>query len=301
MNRTSPARRRTRIALALAVVAALGAPAGCSAIVGTIKATDTVEKSLATTATQIEVEMFNGTIEIAPGPDGSVSAAVKRTGVGTDAASAAADAQKIEVTLTAEGDKVVLRATYTPDPSSPDSRGASAVVKVPAAAVLILRTSNGGITASGLTGTMVADTSNAGVSVAGGMEALRVRTSNGRIAVDGGGGLITLETSNGAIDVGATDATVQAETSNGKITFAGSLGSGTSRMRTSNAAIDVTLPADASFTVDAQTSNAKIATDFSISGGSASPDRVTGSVGSGGDADLLLETSNGDIRVSAGT
>jgi len=119
--------------------------------------------------------------------------------------------------------------------------------------------------------------------------------------VQQGGGLLTLETSNGAIDVDAKDAVVEARTSNGKITFAGSLAAGTTRMRTSNATIDLTLPPDAAFSVDAQTSNARIVTDFTVAGGSASDDRLTGTAGGGGGATIILETSNNPITISAGS
>ncbi len=232
---------------------------GCSAVLPNVQASDTVGKSMSTSAKQIEV------------------------------------------TLTETGGVAILRATYAPDPNRPDRRGASAFVTVPSGAVLVLRTSNGAVTASGLSGTVLADTSNAEIAVSGGLEALRARSSNGRIAVDGGIGLITLETSNAAIDVKATAATIQAATSNGAITFAGSLADGTSRLETSNAAISVALPRDASFSIDAQTSNAKIATDFPVLGGSASDDRLTGTVGASGGATLILKTSNGDIRVVAGS
>jgi DUF4097 and DUF4098 domain-containing protein YvlB len=298
VNRSSAPGRRPRLVVAAAVIALL--TAACSGTIATTQASDTVDKSLQTSASQVDVEMFNGTIEVAAGPEGAVSATVKRTGAGANEAEALADAQKIAVTLGMEGDKAVLRAVYSPNPSSPDRRGASAVVTVPARSVLVLRTSNGAIAVTGVTGTVVADTSNAGVTAAGTLEALRVKTSNGKVVVTQGGGLLTLETSNGAIDVGASDAVVDAQTSNGKITFSGSLSAGTTRMRTSNATIDLTLPADAAFSVDAQTSNAKIATDFAITGGSASDDRLTGAAGGGGGTTIILETSNNPITISAG-
>jgi DUF4097 and DUF4098 domain-containing protein YvlB len=293
--------RGTSIVVAALATAALLAATACSRVPGTVQAGDTVERSLQTTATQIDVEMFNGAIEVTAGPAGSVTATVKRTGTGANEAEALADAQKIDVTLETEGDKAVLRAVYTPNPSSPDRRGASAVVSVPAGSVLVLRTSNGSIGISGITGTAVADTSNAAVAATGPMQALRVKTSNGKVIVSQGSGLLTLETSNGTIDVEAADAVVEARTSNGKITFTGSLAPGTSRLRTSNSAVDVTLPPGAAFSVDAQTSNSRIQSDFAISGGSATDDRLTGTAGGGGGTTLIIETSNGAITLSAGS
>ena len=302
MNRSRrPGHRPGLVPAALVAIVAILATAACTGTVATVQASDTVEKSLQTTATQIDVEMFNGTIDVAAGPEGSVTATVKRTGTGASEAEALADAQKIDVTLAMEGDRAVLRAVYTPDPSSPDRRGASARVSVPAGSVLTLRTSNGSVDVAGITGTVVADTSNAGVTSTGPLEALRVRTSNGKVVVQQGGGLLTLETSNGAIEIDAKDAVVEARTSNGKITFGGSLAAGTTRMRTSNATIDLTLPPDAAFSVDAQTSNARIVTDFTVTGGSASDDRLTGAAGGGGGTTIILETSNNPITISAGS
>lgn len=296
----SSRRRPAVIAAAFCSAALVGGLAGCSSAIATTQATDTVEKSLSTPAAQVDVEMFNGSIEVRAGPAGAVSATVTRTGTGADQAAALADAQKIDVTLTDDGGTVLLKATYTPDPAKPDRRGASAVVTVPAGSVLVLKTSNGAVAVSGVTGTVVADTSNAAITASGPMEAFRAKTSNGKVSVTGGKGLVSLETSNAGIDVQATDAIVQAETSNGAITLAGSLASGQSRLQTSNAAVSVTLPKDAALTVDAQTSNAKISSDFTISGATPTQDRVSGTIGGGGGgATLVIDTSNGNISLTA--
>ena len=302
MTGSTAQRRRARIAasgvasLAL-VLAALGV-AACGAI-GTI-ASDTVEKSLATQSTQVRVEMFNGAISVAPGPAGSVAATVPRTGVGGDTAAALADAQKIDVTLAETGGQVVLKAAYAPAPDSPDRRSAAAVVTVPAEATLILMTSNGPVTLTGVTGTVLAHTSNAPVSVTGATTALRAETSNGKIVVRDGAGLINLETSNGGIDVAAVGTVLRATTSNGPIGFAGSLAAGLSQLRTSNGGVTVALPPDAAFAFDAATSNGTVTTDFSVAGStSAAEARLAGSVGQGTGTSVVIQTSNGDIRIRA--
>ncbi len=152
---------------------------------------------------------------------------------------------------------------------------------------------------SGITGTTVAETSNASISATGPMEALRAKTSNGKVSVTDGSGLISLETSNASIDVKASDAVVQVETSNGGITFAGSLADGSSRMRTSNAPIAVTLPKDAAFTVDARDLQREDLERLPDLRRDPSQDRVSGTVGGGSAATLVLDTSNGDIRLTA--
>jgi hypothetical protein len=295
----APARHPFRVLVASAAALALVALAVAACSAGGTQASDEVEQHLATQDLQIRVEMFNGTIDVRPGPAGEVSAQVTRTGVGSDSNAALADAQLIEVTLTETDGGVVLRAVYTPDPSRPDRRGASAVVTVPPDAVLTLATSNGAVTTTGLTGTIVARTSNAAVTVTGGSAALNVRTSNGKVTVADAAGILDLETSNGAIDVAGTSVVLGAKTSNGPITFGGSLAPGVSDLETSNGKVAVTLPADASFDLDASTSNSKITTDFAVPGGTASDNHVAGHIGTGPGTGvtLIIRTSNGDIGI----
>jgi hypothetical protein len=294
------ARHPIRTAAAWAASLALVAAAVAACGIGGTTATDDVQQSLATQSLQVRVEMFNGSIDVRPGPAGTVSATVTRTGVGGDRNAALADAQLIEVTLTETDAGVVLRAIYTPEPSRPDRRGASAVVTLPPEAVLTLATSNGPVTTAGLTGTIVARTSNAPVTVTGGSAALNVQTSNGGVTVRDGAGIVDLETSNGAIDVAGTSVVLAARTSNGSITFGGSLAPGVSNLETSNARVEVTLPADASFDLDASTSNSKVTSDFGFAGGSTSSENhVAGHAGTGPGTGvtLIIRTSNAEIGI----
>lgn len=295
----SPRLLRRTVAAGAASLA-LVALAGCGSVVGEAKASDSVQQTLATRVQQVRVEMFNGPISVTPGPVGTVAATVTRTGVGGDSAAALADAQKIDVTLTETGGEVVLRAVYMPAPSSPGSRSAAAVVTVPAGATLILLSSNGPVTLSGLTGTILAHTSNAPISVTGRTTALRAQTSNGTITVRDGAGLITLETSNAVVEVAADATVLDATTSNGKVSFMGSLGRGLSQVTTSNADVSVTLPRDASFAFDASTSGGTVTTDFAVSGSTSDTDtRLAGSVGRGTGTTLVIVTSNGNVRIRA--
>jgi hypothetical protein len=223
---------------------------------------------------------------------------VTRTGVGPDEAAALADAALIDVTLAIEGRSVVLRARYSPDPASPDRRGAAAVVDVPAAAIVVLRTSNDSITSAGLTGTIAANTSNGDISITDGTHALEAKTSNGRIVVRNGAGLMNLETSNGAIHVEAFGVAVEARGSNGPITFVGSLGRGITRLSTSNHDVTITLPADASFGIDAATSGGSVVMEFPFMPTTpATETRLVGRVGSVPGTSLVVADSNGDIRI----
>jgi len=282
------------IAAASLLLAACGSAAPVA-----VTASDTVEKSIQMgTASMVQVEMFNGPITIRPGPEGTVSATVTRTGVGPDEAAALADANLIEVTLAVDGRSVVLRARYGPDPASPDRRAAAAVVTVPAHSAVVLRTSNDSISSAGLTGTIAANTSNGDISITDGTDALEARTSNGTIVIRNGAGLMRLETSNGPIDVEAFGAAVEARGSNGPIAFVGSLGRGITRLSTSNGDVTVTLPADASFGIDATTSGGSVAMEFPfVPTTPATETRLVGRVGSVPGTSLIIADSNGDIRI----
>jgi DUF4097 and DUF4098 domain-containing protein YvlB len=210
------------------------------------------------------------------------------------------DRARIQVTLDANPDgSVLLRAVYGPNPSSPNNRAASAVVEVPPAATLDLRTSNGAVTTAGVAGAVDARTSNGAVTLADLGAGATVRTSNGAVEI-AGSGILDVETSNGRVAIEGTAATVRASTSNGDLSFEGTFSDGAQQLRTSNNPITVRLPADASFALDASTSNANVTLDgFSIrTTGAASGGALQGTVGTGGPS-VILRTSNAAIVVSA--
>lgn len=138
------------------------------------------------------------------------------------------------------------------------------VVKVPAGVRLAARTVNGAVEASGLT----ADA--------------EVETVNGSVIVQTSGSA-RAETVNGSV-----------QASMGRADWASDLA-----IKTVNGSIDVTLPSSASTTLDAETVNGRIDTDFSVSGLQATKRRLSGTIGGGGRA-LSLETVNGSIHISQG-
>ncbi len=323
---TRPARQRlgamgriASVALALGIAPTV---AGCGSLLPAATASDTVSRSVTVPATStVDVRTFNGDIDVVPGPDGTVSAQVKRTGEGPSESAALADAQKIDVTLTLQGSTAILTATYTPSPDRiTGSRGAAATVTVPAGSSLKLATSNGEIAVRGVSGGVTATTSNGRVTVEDAAAAVsidatngevavrgqatrvRARTSNGAIRVDGAGGVVDIETTNGAIEVtGGRDVSLTAGTSNGRVAFTGTLAGGTQVLRNSNGPITVTLPADATFGIDASTTNGKVTTAFAVTTtGVASDKELHGTVGQGPAARISATTSNGDVSVLKG-
>lgn len=299
-----PAPRRPLAVLAALALAA-AAVAGCaelSPFAVTASGAQSLEVAIPAdaAAVAVRVEMFNGQIEVRAGDPGRVAAVVTTRGVGTSSAEAEADRAKIRVTLDANPDgSVLLRAVYQPNPASPNNRAASAVVEVPPAAALDLRTSNGEVRTRGVGGAVDVRTSNGAVTLADLGAGATVRTSNGPAEV-AGSGLLDVETSNGRITIRGTGATVRAATSNADLSFEGTLADGAQQLETSNNPITLRLPASASFRLDAKTSNADVRlVGFSITtSGATSRGSLQGSVGTGGPS-ITLRTSNAAIVVSA--
>lgn len=297
----SAPRRPLVLAAALGLVAA--AIAGCAAV-GPLaaKATSTqvLDQAISVDAAgvTVRVEMFNGSIKVRVGDAGKVHAEVQTTGVGASQSEAEADRAKIEVKLTTDASgAVLLQAVYTPKPTSPDNRSASAVVDVPAGVALDLHTSNGEVTTTGVSGGVTVDTSNGAVTLSGLAAGADVRTSNGAVSVDGTG-LMQIETSNGKVAVRGEGTSVRAHTSNGDVTYEGSFGDGAQVIETSNAAITVRIPTASHFSLDASTTNAKATAEGFAIASSGAGAALKGSVGTGGPS-VVLRTSNGAILVAA--
>lgn len=286
----------------LLVLSSLAACAADGPFTVTASGTQELDAAVGATAPDlvIRVEMFNGPIEVRAGDVGRVAATVETSGVGGSKAEAEADRAKIQVTLDANPDgSVLLRAVYQPNPGSPNNREASAVVEVPPDAALDLRTSNGTVTTSGISGPIGVRTSNGAVDLAGPESGANVRTTNGAVEIDGTG-LLDVQTTNGKVSIRGTDATLSVRTSNGDVSFDGTLSDSPQRAVTTNNPITIRLPATAGFTIDARTTNAEVTLDGFTLKTTAPATEVAkqGIVGEGGPW-LVLRTSNAAIVVSA--
>lgn len=252
-------------------------------------------------APQVVVEMFNGRIDVTTQAAKQVKVEVTKRCSGSTEEAAKENLEKIEVKMTQEGDTVRITARLK-ERQTLNNAGASAVVQVPAGASLELHSSNGPVSVNGVTGTQTIHTSNGPIQVKGSRGGLGLTTSNGPITVEGGTGPVQLETSNGPINLTAEKAVVTAQTSNGPLHFAGSLAEGEHSFNTSNGPISLTLPPAARFHLDAQTSNAKIASAFALGETSSSgKSHLQGTVGANPTMSLKLTTSNGVIDIRKGS
>jgi hypothetical protein len=290
--------RKTLTLAALFIIALTLSACGAAFNLNPFTAEETVTQSFtASAAPRVVVEMFNGTVDVVTGSDSTVKVDVVKRGGGMSQTAAQDDLKNVEVTMTQDGDTIHVTAKRTDQRVDIGNSGASARLRVPEGAILDLRSSNGSITSAGPVGDVKALTSNGPIDVRGSRGQLDLNTSNGPIAINGGSGAIDVETSNGPIEITTENAVVVGRTSNGPIRFTGSLAQGRSEMRTSNGSLIVTLPVDAQFAVDAETSNAKITSDFAVTAQDLSENRLRGTVGSDPGTTLELQTSNGPIEI----
>jgi hypothetical protein len=246
-------------------------------------------------AGRVEVETFNGSVEISSWERAEVDISGTKFGPSAQAADA------IDVGVNHTPDSVLIRVSR---PSNiRGSRGASFVIKVPQGAVLDrVITSNGSIRTIGGQGPARLRTSNASVRVNGLHGSLDVQSSNGSLDlldIDGG---VTGYTSNSRIRVerarGSAGSPVRLETSNGGVDVRLDEGSlADLRVTTSNASITVRLGGEPSARLVARTSNGSIQSDFSLrTRGEIGKNRLEGELGSGGPL-IDLATSNGRINL----
>jgi DUF4097 and DUF4098 domain-containing protein YvlB len=171
-------------------------------------------------------------------------------------------------------------------------------VTVPAGSALELATSNGKVSVVGITGAIRIRTSNGETTIDGATAGVDAETSNSAITVTASCGPLALASSNGKIRIDAADAAVKATTSNGEIAFSGSLAAGPHSFETSNAAISLKLGADATFSLDLETSNAKVRVGYPVTTTeTAAETRLAGRVGDAPAVSISARTSNAGISI----
>ena len=229
----------------------------------------------------IAIDAFDGPIEVTRGTSGRVEVSVIKEASAKDQMRADAELRQVTVTSTGDDKKVTVTATR----GSGQKLGESWVkvkVAAPADSSLQLRTANGEIRVGQVEG------------------AIAAHTSNGAIKVNEARGQLDLDTTNGRITIDGEDVVVNAKTQSGGINFNGSLGEGESLFETTNGGVDVELPSDQSFRIDAKTNRGRIRNEFrniKHETNGKSDHRVIGVVGNHPQSELKIRTSNGGIRV----
>lgn len=228
----------------------------------------------------VTITTFNGSIDVRAGGSDQLQVEVTKRGGGATAAAAKADLDNIQLSMEQSAGQVKLTATYKGD--APDDAAASFKVTVPAAITLVASLDNGSISVDGVKGDVTATANNGDLSVRG-----------------AGDGAISLKTTNGSVTIEGRDiASLTATTTNGDASFQGSLiGSDKDNViDVGNGSATLTLPGEAQFGIDAQTSNGKLTSDFEIQG-DASTTAIKGTVGSTPAFGFVVRVKNGPIAI----
>jgi DUF4097 and DUF4098 domain-containing protein YvlB len=171
------------------------------------------------------------------------------------------------------------------------------------AEILTAQTDNGGIRAERveLEGALDLESDFDDVTVID-VQALsyRLKSNNGNLTLHGCGGPLDLQTGFGEIEVkDAAEAGLTLVSKNGKIYFSGSLASeGIHSLESEFGGIELVLPSDSAFNLDAETKFGSIQTDFSVAMQEFEEKHIIGEVNGGG-AILLIYTRNGNINLES--
>jgi hypothetical protein len=254
----------------------------------------------------IEVEVFNGSVKITQSKGRELHVRLVKRAVGSDKPDAEKVLEKLQVRLEQVSPTRFVFTGKQNDPFYHGDSGVYADLQVPLDADVKLVTSNAGISVDGIQGAITAKASNGSVTVKGNQGPVKVQTTNSSIRINDGRGKLDLQTTNGSITVKAVQATLQAKTSHSSINFQGTLEDGEHSLVTSHSRIEVKLPPESHFKVDATASNGKITSDFEVQSApgtkpSRKPVKLQGTIGSNPRYTLKLQTSHSSIALKHGT
>ncbi len=273
----------------------------------------------------IVVDIDFGSIDIAPGENDKVVLDAYRKVETSSKAKEEEYFKAAPITVTTEGDKVIIRATRQHNSLGTDfwhlfgrtRTEGHYTIRVPASFHADLDTSGGNISATGLTGTVKADTSGGDLTFAQIQGDIHADTSGGNIKVTNCEGQADLDTSGGRIEVTDGRGDLNADTSGGNVTVLNLAGdakvessggklrlaniSGELHAETSGGAISAILPATVANDIHLETSagaitvvtppNAGLTIDAETGAGRVRSDLPMANVRS--DDDSLKATING--------
>ncbi len=208
------------------------------------------------------------------------------------------DIRRIKYEAIQNGDEVIVTAEKTGKWWFPaGNTQADIYVTVPANTALRLETSNGKIDVTGTTRGGILETSNGAIALQDVKGDFEATTSNGAIEIDSFDGSAYLRTSNGKVTLQEAKGEFNAKTSNGSVSFSGDMTpGGSNRLVTSNEDVKVELTGTPSVHLDASTSNEDVKCALPILATKTDADHLIGTIGAG-EADLYVETSNGDVTI----
>ena len=188
--------------------------------------------------------------------------------------------QQVEIYAEQIGDELRIFTQHPPPPKGVNLAVRYAI-ETPREVDVNLRTVNGKIKISGISGAIDATTVNDVIKLEGGTGPIRARTTNGSIRAE--------------IDMFGNDA--EFSTTNGSVGVEVHRGVAPVTVLTTNGSINLTLPTDFAGQLDAEARRGRVHSDFPIPVVGKVRNQLKGEIGEGGEAVVKLRSSNGSIRL----
>ena len=188
--------------------------------------------------------------------------------------------QQVEIYAEQIGDELRIFTQHPPPPKGVNLAVRYAI-ETPREVDVNLRTVNGKIKISGISGAIDATTVNDVIKLEGRTGPIRARTTNGSIRAE--------------IDMLGNDA--EFSTTNGSVGVEVHRGVAPVTVLTTNGSINLTLPTDFAGQLDAEARRGRVHSDFPIPVVSKVRNQLKGEIGDGGEAVVKLRSSNGSIRL----
>ncbi len=291
------------VAIAVGMVVSVVGASGMIGHFGELDKMATTDQTFAVTGTPtISLHDRNGTITVTRGEENSVVVHATKRAATDDLLT------KLEVNIQQDGNHITIETTGDNNFSGIGFFGHNGMVvdyqiHVPAHADLApINSSNGRIEVTGIAGQFDLSTSNGIITARDVDGTVAAQTANGRVSVIGGSGVLRLSSSNGLVEVHDVRASgIDLHTSNGRVSFAGSLASGSkNNVETSNGTVVMTLPPDSALNVDLRSGNGSVTVGFPVTtspNGQNKRNAVQGVIARP-DADLTVHTGNGSITLT---
>jgi DUF4097 and DUF4098 domain-containing protein YvlB len=285
---------------------------------------------------QLEVKSGSGSIEVAPGPSGKVEVhGIIRARSGLLGKSSADKVRRIEQNppIAQEGNVIRVGDRSAEDEDLYDDVSISYRIVAPPETALVSKSGSGSQTIGDLKGPVDAAAGSGSLTIGRIGGDVKARAGSGSLRVDGVGGNLEVKTGSGSIEARAVQGAIAASAGSGRIeleqtgggdvsvhTGSGrvdvrgvkgglsvSTGSGSIRaqgdivrdwtLEASSGGVEVELPLEASFQLDASTNSGSIDSERAVTvSGRISKRSLRGAVGSGGPR-LTIETSSGSIEI----
>jgi hypothetical protein len=198
-----------------------------------------------------------------------------------------ANLDDVTVNYEQQGDTVSI--TSAENWSFLDERGVNMDITVPSTTDLQVEDVSGNVEIEQISANIEAQTVSGGIEASNLSGTLKLSSTSGDIHIDNANGTMTLSTISGGIDAHNIQLQVQSSltSTSGDINFEGSLDPrGSYHMEAVSGSINLTLPANAAFKLDASTTSGDVKNEF---------DSTT--VGSAPQPALTLHTTSGGIKI----